>query len=117
MFIAMAQRPVTAGEIAYANAVKLGDYDFDPDAKRLADTNDILGASGTLIEVSDDLTFRFSHLTVKDFLLANPQFMLDSDRIGKGLDSPLVFSPIVKLHACMAICTGEYSFLFRRTFY
>jgi hypothetical protein len=117
MFISMAKRPVTAEEIAYANAVKLGDYEFDPSKKRLADEIEILKASGILIEVSDNRTFRFSHLTVKHFLLENPQFMLDNVKIGKGLESPLVFNPIVKLHACMAICTGAYGFLSRRIFY
>jgi hypothetical protein len=90
MYIACAHRPVTVDEVIFAHAVKLGERDFDPKKKRLATKDQVLQSCGSLIEIFmysfDDFsyeqrrqhrldpteTLRFSHLTIKDFLLGDP---------------------------------------------
>ncbi|RPA71222.1 hypothetical protein BJ508DRAFT_103536 [Ascobolus immersus RN42] len=105
MFIAIAKRPVTAKEIAYAHAVKRsGEENFDPTKKFLAREEEVMRASGTLIECQASL-LRFSHLTVREFLFSDMDFLLQMG----GLDS-LCFqnsrlSAELNLHATMALVT------------
>ncbi|KAF8243907.1 hypothetical protein K440DRAFT_663812 [Wilcoxina mikolae CBS 423.85] len=89
MWVAMAKRPVTVDEMAYAYATETGEEDFNPDEKRLATPNQMLTACGSLVEIFDGNKLRFTHLSVKEFLFQSPQQLLNHDpRISSCLVDP-----------------------------
>jgi hypothetical protein len=75
MWITMAKRPVTVAEMAYAYGTVAGE-DFDPEEITLADRTQMLNACGSLVEIFDGDKLRFTHLSVKEFLLQS------SDKLG-----------------------------------
>lgn len=80
LWIAMAYRPVTVDEMAYACAVEDTDDDFDPTDYPLLTADDIRRVCGSLVEIFDDDQLRFTHLSVKEFLLQSPQNLQDTDK-------------------------------------
>jgi hypothetical protein len=72
MWITMAKRPMAVDEMAYAYGTVVGE-DFDPDEIRLADKEQMLKACGSLVEIFDGDKLRFTHLSVKEFLLQSPE--------------------------------------------
>lgn len=90
MWVAMAKRPVTVDEMAYAYGTEVGEEEFDPNAIRLADRTQILNACGSLVEIFEDTKLRFTHLSVKEFLLQSPQKLLNqNERIKSCLVDPM----------------------------
>lgn len=85
LWIATAFRPVRVDEMAYACAVDDGEEDFKPAEKRLATKKDMLEACGSLIEVfkndSGNDELRFTHFTVKEFLLQPPGNLKKVDEV------------------------------------
>jgi len=69
-WVGMAKRPLSVAELAYACAVQDDEENFDPSEKRLATKENILDYCGPLVEIVGD-TVRFTHLSVREFLLQN----------------------------------------------
>ncbi|KAI5778348.1 hypothetical protein EDC01DRAFT_791105, partial [Geopyxis carbonaria] len=103
LWISMAYRPITVDEMAYAFSV--GDPDdyesngFDPEQQLLATRDHMLLACGSLIEIFNGDKLRFSHLSVKEFLLQPREKMSEHDR--KGIEKFLV--DVETAHGCIAI--------------
>lgn len=116
MFITGAFRPATVEEIAYANGVKPG-KNFDPHELLIATKEEILRACGSLVEIFESHitdfrkkveVLRFSHLTVKDFILSSSgaTYTIDSYPIAEGEDHhPSQFS--LQLHSSLAYTCGS----------
>lgn len=71
--ITMAYRPMTVEEMAYAWAAEDADSDFDPEEYLLITADDIRRACGSLVEITNGNELRFTHLSVRDFLLQSPE--------------------------------------------
>ncbi|PVF91343.1 hypothetical protein CPB86DRAFT_802887 [Serendipita vermifera] len=69
LWVALAYRPVKLGEMQYACATIEGDKSFDPDVVVLPTAKQMLAACGPLLEVTSSDELRFTHRTVKEFLL------------------------------------------------
>lgn len=116
MFISGAFRPVTVEEVAYANGVKPGE-EFNPQELLIATKEEILRACGSLVEVFESYVkdfkgtvevLRFSHLTVKDFLLSSSSATYTIDRhpiVEDEVHHPSQFS--IQLHSSLAYTCGS----------
>jgi hypothetical protein len=101
LWVAMAYRPVTVEEMAYALATKDGEEDFDPSEKKIhASKKDMFRACGSLIEVFGN-TLHFTHLSVKDFPFQSPDLLRNKDG---GIQSFLVDTE--QAHTSMALTSG-----------
>jgi len=67
-WVAVAKRPLSVDELAYACAIKDDETSFDPTKRVLATGQYLLDNCGPLIEILDD-TVQYTHLSVKEFLL------------------------------------------------
>jgi hypothetical protein len=67
-WIAVAKRPLSVKELAYACAVKDDETSFDPTKRVLATDRYLLDNCGPLIEILNDKV-QYTHLSVKEFLL------------------------------------------------
>jgi hypothetical protein len=67
-WIAVAKRPLSVKELAYACAVKDDEDSFDPTKRVLATDRYLLDNCGPLIEILNDKV-QYTHLSVKEFLL------------------------------------------------
>ena len=101
--IAMAYRPMTVEEMAYALAAEDPDIDgdFTPDDYLLVEEEHIRRACGSLVEITPQKELRFTHLSVKEFLLRNPQTLCNrAEPIRSCLVDP------EETHIAMAITCG-----------
>jgi hypothetical protein len=69
MWVTMAFRPVTVAEMQYTCMIVDGNKSFDPDQVVLPSQKQMLACCGSLLEVFDGNKLRFTHRTVKEFLL------------------------------------------------
>jgi hypothetical protein len=69
MWVTMAFRPVTVAEMQYACMIVDGNKSFDLDQVVLPSQKQMLACCGSLLEVFDGNKLRFTHRTVKEFLL------------------------------------------------
>jgi hypothetical protein len=100
--ITMAYRPMTVEEMAYAWAVEDADGEFDPEDYLLITADDIRRACGSLVEITDSNVLRFTHLSVKEFLLQSRETLHNRDkRIQYCLVNP------EQAHILMAIACGK----------
>ncbi|KAA8902942.1 hypothetical protein FN846DRAFT_954798 [Sphaerosporella brunnea] len=84
-WVAMGRRPMRVCEMQYACATVDG-ATFDPSTVSLPSKEDILNACGSLVEIFDGDKLRFTHLTVKEFLLLAPTaFSLQDQRVADVL--------------------------------
>ena len=125
MYVSCAHRPVTVEEVIFAHAVKPGEQDFDPQQKALATKEKLLESCGSLVEVfmyslpeyklvqtsgkyKSDETYqtealRFSHLTIKDFLLRDSKVIS-----AMGIGDNTKCEPETDLQISMARITSKY---------
>ncbi|PVF93059.1 hypothetical protein CPB86DRAFT_801526 [Serendipita vermifera] len=69
LWVALAHRPVKVPEMQYACVTIEGDKSFDPDVVVLPTAKQMIAVCGSLLEVTSSNEFRFTHRTVKEFLL------------------------------------------------
>jgi len=69
LLVAMALRPIKVSEMQYACVTEDGEECFDPEDKTLLSKEEMLEACGSLVVISDEDVLRFSHSTVKEFIL------------------------------------------------
>jgi hypothetical protein len=69
LWVAMALRPIKVSEMQYACVPEDGEECFDLEEKTLLSKEEILETCGSLVEISDEDVLRFSHSTVKEFIL------------------------------------------------
>ncbi|PVF93060.1 hypothetical protein CPB86DRAFT_790504 [Serendipita vermifera] len=69
LWVSLAYRPVKLGEMQYACATIEGDKSFDPDAVVFPTAKQMVASCGSLLELTSSYKFRFTHRTVKEFLL------------------------------------------------
>jgi hypothetical protein len=104
LYVALAERPVRVCEMQYACVTVDGDLSFDPDDISLPSEEQILKSCGSLVEIFDGDHLRFTHLTVKEFLLLPPSALSHPE-------DARVASLLVDLktaHASMALTCGEW---------
>ena len=103
MWVAMVREPVRVCEMQYACATVDGDTSFDPHDVSLPSEEQLLKSCGSLVEIFDGDKLRFTHLTVKEFLLLPPETLLQRDeRITSVLVDPAT------AHASIAFTCGEW---------
>jgi hypothetical protein len=90
MWVAVALRPISIGEMQYACVTQPG-IPFEPDELVLPDVDQMLKACGSMVEVFDEDKLRFTHLTVwlcfclsLDFLLLFVFFVFFSGNYAKA---------------------------------
>jgi len=103
-WVAMAFRPLSVAEMQYACATVDGEKSFDPDDVILASQEQILQSCGSLLEIFDGDKLRFTHRTVKEFLLHSPEKLSPESLQDGRLLSCLVTEP--ETHAAMARTCG-----------
>jgi hypothetical protein len=69
LWVALANRPIKVSEMQYACVTMEGEKTFDPDVVVLPTIKQMIGCCGPLLEVFDEDQLRFTHRTVKEFLL------------------------------------------------
>jgi hypothetical protein len=72
-WMTLAKRPIRVPEIAYAFAAGDSEEEFDPDDMIMIGREDILLACGCLVEIFNDDELRFTHFSIKEFLLQPPE--------------------------------------------
>jgi hypothetical protein len=69
VWVTLANRPIKVSEMQYACVTFEGNKKFDPDLVVLPTAKQMLGCCGPLVEVFNEDQLRFTHRTVKEFLL------------------------------------------------
>jgi hypothetical protein len=69
LWVTLAYRPIKVPEMQYAWITIEGRKSFDPDVVVLPTAKQMVASCGPLLEVSNDDELRFTHRTVKEFLL------------------------------------------------
>ena len=103
-WVAMAERPFSVAEMQYACATVDGEKSFDPNVVILPSQQLILQSCGSLLEIFDGDKLRFTHRTVKEFLLHSPEQLSPDSLQDERLLSCLVTEP--ETHATMARTCG-----------
>jgi len=100
LWVAIAFRPITVAEMQYACVTEDYEESFDPEEKILPSKEEMLEACGSLIEVFnyDDPRLRFTHLSVKEFLLQPAPTLLE-----QGVQVASYLGDAQKAQASMAI--------------
>jgi len=104
-WVAVAKRPLSVKELAYACAVKDNETSFDPTKRVLATGRYLLDNCGPLIEILDDKV-QYTHLSVKEFLL---QKQYGFTRMQKQAEECLLDEG--EAHASVGITCSEYHIL------
>ena len=116
MWVTMAYEPVSIPEMQYACTTEDGDTSFDPDQVVLPTEHQILESCGSLLEKFDGNKLRFTHRTVKEFLLApkdnySPTFQEDekvvSCLVNEGEAHASMAFTCRKLIESQVHCAGE----------
>ncbi|KAA8893231.1 hypothetical protein FN846DRAFT_550090 [Sphaerosporella brunnea] len=102
MWVTMAFRPVTVAEMQYACVVVDGYKSFDPDQVVLPSEKQMLTCCGSLLEVFDGNKLRFTHRTVKEFLLQPLEKLSEVARPDKRVTRCMVVHE-GEAHASMAV--------------
>jgi hypothetical protein len=69
LWVTLAQRPIKVPEMQYAWVTIEGRKSFNPDVVVLPTAKQMVASCGALLEVSNEDTLRFTHRTIKEFLL------------------------------------------------
>jgi len=104
LWVAMAFQPVTIAVMQYACVTVDGHKAFDPEEVVLPTPELMLETCGSLLEVFDGDKLRFSHHTVKDFLLQPLENLSEDARGDERVMSCMVNEG--NAHACMAMTCG-----------
>ena len=105
MWVTMAFRPLTVAEMQYACMTVEGDKSFDPEEIVLPTKQQMLASCGSLLEVFDDDKLRFTHRTVKEFLLQPLEKLSQESRQNERVSSCMVDEG--EAHASITLICGE----------
>jgi hypothetical protein len=105
LWVALAYRPIKVSEMQYACATIEGRKTFDPDVVVLPTIKQMIGWCGPLLEVFDEDQLRFTHRTVKEFLLQPVDNLSEASRGDKKVMSCMVNE--AEGNAWMAMTCGE----------
>ncbi|KAF8417343.1 hypothetical protein EV426DRAFT_540433 [Tirmania nivea] len=106
-WLVLSHRELKLSELGILYATE-GMVEFDIEDVMLTETADeVLEACGSLIEVDESQRVRFSHLSVKEFLLLDPSKKIKSK--DEAVLSCLVNRRKAELVACTTICTFSSS--------
>ncbi|PVF92910.1 hypothetical protein CPB86DRAFT_145103 [Serendipita vermifera] len=101
LWVTLAQRSIKVPEMQYAFATIEGRKSFDPDVVVLPSAKQMLSSCGSLLEVSKEDELRFTHRTVKEFLLQPLEKLSEDARKNENITSCMVDE--AEGHASMAI--------------
>jgi hypothetical protein len=105
VWVTLGNRPIKLAEMQYACVTREGQKPFDPDVVVLPTVKQMLASCGPLLEVYDKNRLRFTHRTVKEFLLQPLDRLSEESRKDKRMASCMVNE--AEGHAWMAITCGE----------
>jgi hypothetical protein len=111
LWVALAHRPIKVPEMQYAWVTIEGRKSFNPDVVVLPTAKQMVASCGPLLEVSNEDTLRFTHRTVKEFLLQPLDKLSEDARKDEKITSCMVNEG--EGHAKMAITCGKARFLNR----
>ncbi|KAI5779645.1 hypothetical protein DFH27DRAFT_520239 [Peziza echinospora] len=107
-WLCLANRELSISELALIYSTE-GNEKFDIDGVMLVEADDIMAACGTLVEIDEGQRVRFSHLSVKEFLLLPPGRMRSKDG--------LVLECLVdKMRGQLIVCTTIFTMLASENF-
>jgi hypothetical protein len=93
LWVALAYRPVTVPEMQYACVTIEGRKSFDPKVVVLPTVKQMIASCGPLLEVSGENELRFTHRTVKEFLLQPLDKLSEASRKDERVVSCMVNEP------------------------
>jgi hypothetical protein len=105
LWVTLAQRPIKVPEMQYALVTIEGRKSFNPDVVVLPTAKQMIASCGPLLEVSSEDTLRFTHRTVKEFLLQPLDKLSEEARKDDNISSCIVKER--EGHARMAITCGR----------
>jgi hypothetical protein len=104
-WVTLAVRPVTVSEMQYACAVLDGQKSFDSYKVVLPTTEQMIACCGHLLEVYNEDQLRFTHRTVKEFLLQPLDGLSEISRNDENVTSYMVNE--AEGHTWMATTCGK----------
>jgi hypothetical protein len=107
LWVTLARRPIRVSEMQYACVTLEGNKSFDPDIVVLPTIKQMLGCCGPLVEVFNQDQLRFTHRTVKEFLLQPLDKLSEHCREDERVVSCMVNE--VEGNAWMAMTCGKAS--------
>jgi hypothetical protein len=90
LWVTLANRPIKVSEMQYACATIEGRKTFNPDVVVLPTVKQMIGWCGPLLEVFDEDQLRFTHRTVKEFLLQPVDKLSEVSRSDEKVTSCMV---------------------------
>jgi hypothetical protein len=105
LWVALAYRPIKVPEMQYACVTTEGRKSFDPDVVVLPTIKQMLASCGPLLEVSNEDELRFTHRTVKEFLLQSVDKLSEGARRDEKITSCMVNEG--EGHASMTVTCGK----------
>jgi hypothetical protein len=105
LWVTLANRPIKVSEMQYACVTIEGRKTFDPDAVVLPTIKQMIGCCGPLLEVFDSDQLRFTHRTVKEFLLQPVDKLSEASRGDEKVTSCMVNE--TEGNAWMAMTCGK----------
>jgi hypothetical protein len=111
LWVTLAQRPIKVPEMQYAWVTIEGRKSFNPDVVVLPTAKQMVASCGPLLEVSNEDTLRFTHRTVKEFLLQPLDKLSEGARKDEKITSCMVNKG--EGHTKMAITCGRGQLLNR----
>jgi hypothetical protein len=106
LWVTLAHRPLKVAEMQYAWATIEGKKSFDPDAVALPTAKQMVASCGPLLEISNEDTLRFTHRTVKEFLLQSLDMLSEDARKNEKITSCMVNKQ--DGHAKMSMTCGRF---------
>jgi hypothetical protein len=90
LWVTLAARPIKVSEMQYACVTIEGRKSFNPDGVVLPTVKQMIALCGPLLEVYDQNQLRFTHRTVKEFLLQPLDKLSEHSRTDERVTSYLV---------------------------
>jgi hypothetical protein len=106
LWTALCNRPVTITEMQYACVTPDGEKSFDPKTVALPTAKQMMVSCNPLLEVYDTDRLRFTHRSVKQFLLQSPQQLSPEFRKDEKVTSCLINKD--EGNALIAMTCGRY---------
>jgi hypothetical protein len=107
LWVTLAVRPIKVPEMQYACITQVGEKVFDPDAVALPTAKRMVASCGPLLEVHDEDELRFTHRTVKEFLLQPLDKLSEHSREDERVTSCMVNE--AEGNASIAMVCGKLS--------
>jgi hypothetical protein len=106
LWVTLAYRPLKVAEMQYAWVTIEGKKSFNPDVVALPTAKQMVASCGPLLEVSSEDTLRFTHRTVKEFLLQSLDMLSEDARKNEKITSCMVNEK--DGHARMSMTCGNF---------